>query len=100
MHCCTHHGCKYGLDICTVAMGLETGYPCELCQEEAEAAQRQLEILVKDAETLGPVLQKITARFQRDFAPYLCGCDTTGQTEALTQALRTAIVEYLQQVLK
>lgn len=98
--CCPQHGCKYGLDTCTVVMRLEAGLPCELCQAEAADAENLVNQILADANQSGPVLQKVAQQFSRDFAVYLCACNPEGLQEALTQALKSVIVTYTQQVMK
>lgn len=99
-HCCPRHGCKYGLDTCTVAMGMEAGLPCEICDSEASETQQVISRILADAENSGPVLKTVAEQFQKDFAVYLCACNPEGLHEALTQALKTVIVTYTQQVLR
>jgi hypothetical protein len=100
IHCCPTHGCKYGLDVCTVALGIEPGQTCELCEAEKQTRQEFVQDLCRDAETSGAVLHKVVEEFRGNFSAYLCACDTAGLDQALTSALKTAIVSYNTTVLK
>jgi hypothetical protein len=48
-HCCLIHGCKYSADDCPVVDGTVTQeYPCELCGDESDAADRLVIDAIRD----------------------------------------------------
>jgi hypothetical protein len=93
--CCTQHGCKYSEPQCTVVLGIEQGNHCALCDAEQEQKQVQLDQLLNDAMTQGPVLESVAEAFQKQFEVYLCACNSEGLHAALKMALAEAISTYV-----
>jgi hypothetical protein len=89
------HGCKYNEPQCTVVLGIEQGTGCGLCEAEQEQQQSQLNQLLSDASSGGPVLESVAEAFQKQFEVYLCACNSEGLQSALRMALAEAISTYV-----